>query len=230
MAGATAGASPSRRLIKRIRRRLEEEGRSPGGGADGRLSGTIDAAGVRGCARVPRRCRRSSGPNGGRRRVGCGIAAGGGTGKSCAGSGGGGAPRGGACGAGARWTKMLTGGGDLRRESLRPFRSVDFERSGSLEVGWGWPRAAAMEFAKVPREAHMFLSIVELWSWVLAALFARAALLSRGGVPETAELPGARGPRRRRRGPGSQSSRAAGRTRTFPRIVFGGHNSWKRWI
>ncbi len=79
MTGAAAVASPSRRLINRIHRRLEEEGRSPVGGTDGRLGGTIDAAGVRGCARVSRRCCKSSWPNGSMRRVGCGIAAGGGT-------------------------------------------------------------------------------------------------------------------------------------------------------
>ena len=87
---------------------------------------------------------------------------------------------------------MLTGGGDLRRESLRLFRRLDFERSGSLDMEEGCPRAAAMEFAKVSKEAQIFLSIVELLSWEQASLFARAALLSRGGVPETAELPGAR--------------------------------------
>ena len=117
-----------------------------------------------------------------------------------AGSGGEGALRGGAGGAGARLTKMLTGGGDLRRESLRFFRRLDFERSESLDMEEGCPRAAAMELAKVSKEAHIFLSIVGLLSWEQASLFARAALLSRGGVPETAELPGARGPLRRRRG------------------------------
>jgi hypothetical protein len=200
MAGAAAGASPSRRLIRRIRRRLEEEGRSPEAGTDGRLSELFGTAGVRCCARVPRRCRRSSWPNGGRRRVGSGAAAGGGMGDFGAGSGGEGALRGGAGGAGARLTKMLTGGGDLRRESLRFFRRLDFERSESLDMEEGCPRAAAMELAKVSKEAHIFLSIVGLLSWEQASLFARAALLSRGGVPETAELPGARGPLRRRRG------------------------------
>ncbi len=39
----------------------------------------------------------------------------------------------------AQWTKMLTGGGDLRRESLRLFRRLDFERSGSLEMEEGCP-------------------------------------------------------------------------------------------
>ena len=117
-----------------------------------------------------------------------------------AGSGGEGALKGGAGGAGARLTKMLTGGGDLRRESLGLFRRLDFEQSGSLDMEERCPRAAAMEFATVSKEAHIFLSIVELWSWEQAALFARAALLSRGGVPETAELLGARGPLRRRRG------------------------------
>ncbi len=44
MAGAATVASPSRRLIKRICRRLEEEGRSPEAGTDGQLGESFDTA------------------------------------------------------------------------------------------------------------------------------------------------------------------------------------------
>ena len=88
----------------------------------------------------------------------------------------------------------------MRRAFLRPLRSVELERSSSLDMEEECPMALTKEWANVSSEEQTSFSIEVIWSWELAALVARAALLSRGWVPVAAELPGARRPRRSRRG------------------------------
>ncbi len=165
MAGMGTEAAAAAPLARSRRRRLrfwEEDGQSAGKGTGERRGGSIGAAPIGSLAELPRRCQRSCWAKGRERRAGADMLFGRDTGGSCAGSRGGTTSKGGPGGVGKKLTKMLTGGGDLRRASLRPFRTVDLERSGSLDMEEDCPMAVTKEWANVSREEQMSLSMVVL--------------------------------------------------------------------
>ncbi len=120
------------------------------------------------------RCQRSLLVRDGGRRASVAVASCGGRYGAGDGALGGAGSGGGAGGAVVKFTRIVTGGGDLRRDTLWSCRSADLVRNGCLDIKEECPAAMTREWANVSSDELI------LWS----ARFARNGLVVPGCFTE----------------------------------------------